>query len=1127
MKRILPILIALLWHAVSASAQHLSFAENKGQWAPQILFRAEIPNGALFLTTDGPVYNFAAGEDLIALHDALMTTGGQNPGQFMVKQHAYMFRFLSGTPASEATGSSPITYYENFFIGADSSRWVSHVQHFQKVLQKQVFEQIDLSFYSKGKDLKYDFIVHPKGKPQNIRMRLEGAPMLIDEHGRLIISTTVNQVTEDNPYAYQIINKDTIEVACKFKVENDILSFDLGHYNPNYTLVIDPNLIFSTYSGATSTSFYSYTSTYDNDGNTIIAALALGVGWPVSLGAYNNNFAGAFDVAVMKISPDGSNKLFATYLGSPSQDYPLSLTTNQQNNIYIAGHTDNAFFPITAGAAQPLSGGLIDMFISKLSSDGTQLMGSTYLGGAHNDGNLVMLPPNFANNKSPIAIRFHEPSHTLWLVAASISPNFPTTPNALLTINTDTLPVLVQIDSSLQQILYSTFIPANGRTSFQDLKFAANNKLYLAGGTVATNMGTVGALNPNFLGGETDGIVIKFDINSKAITAATYLGSADADIACKLAIEPISGKVYIGGNNTAGSYPATPALYNEPDARNYIQMLDSNLSQNLGAATFGTQNLLAISDMFIAPCKALGIAGMSFTPAGLPLTPDAFSTSGEFWLGNFNQSLTTVPYGTRYGYGGHTHSGTFHFDAEGNIHHSVCDVGGNFLTTANAWAPFKITNGFDMVSFKFNIMGDDSPVDFELAFAGDTVVCNPDSVSFINYSVNQSSYYWDFGNGQSSTDFEPIAYYDSPGLYQILLTATSTLCNTVGYDSVFIRVLPSGNIHPFISDTTVCGNVQPVILHLDSISPQDMANNYSIQWVSQQGTLTPAADGLSAALYSNQPQDITIHFIGIDNNNTCFADTSVTISVRHFDSSGVHVQPSNALLCSGDSVLITAAGGQSYLWEPDDFLSFVAPNSAFASPYGDINYTIYITDSNGCHYTREVPITVAERPHVDAGQDVTIRSGEAATLMGHTTAAEYYWQSDGTNQFHNILSPTLYPSEDSTLYYLYAVSELGCTHYDSVWVFVTDMRSPNAFTPNGDGRNDVFYPLARNRQAKVKVFQVFNRYGQLVYYTIKTGQGWDGTMNNRACDAGVYFYYLEYTIGDRQYVEKGDVTLIR
>src|SRR5690606_34948821 len=111
---------------------------------------------------------------------------------------------------------------------------------------------IDLKFYTDPQTnlLKYDFIVQPLANPAQIQWTYEGALDVKIKNETLYITTAVNEIVEQRPVAYQLIGNKKININCQYVLKKNILSFQLGNYDKNYPLIIDPALIFSTYSGS-------------------------------------------------------------------------------------------------------------------------------------------------------------------------------------------------------------------------------------------------------------------------------------------------------------------------------------------------------------------------------------------------------------------------------------------------------------------------------------------------------------------------------------------------------------------------------------------------------------------------------------------------------------------------------------------------------------------------------------------------------------------------------------------------------------------------------------------------------------------------------------------------------------
>jgi len=224
----------------------------------------------------------------------------------------------------------------------------------------------------------------------------------------------------------------------------------------------------------------------------------------------------------------------------------------------------------------------------------------------------------------------------------------------------------------------------------------------------------------------------------------------------------------------------------------------------------------------------------------------------------------------------------------------------------------------------------------------------------------------------------------------------------------------------------------------------------------------------------------------------------------------------------------------SYLWSgPADFTSTMQ-NPVIQSG-GSANegvYTVTVTDNaTGCDGKATTTLVITPIPPVpltNVSPTQTITYGGSVQLNADN--ALYYWwlPNDGTISNRNINDPVVSPTT-TTVYTVYGMDSLGCVDSAKITVEVLfdSISIPSAFTPNGDGLNDVFRPLGMTYQSLVE-FSVYNRWGQRVFTTSNKEQGWDGTFNGVKQDMDVYNYMLIVALEDgstRMY--KGNVTLVR
>ena len=293
-----------------------------------------------------------------------------------------------------------------------------------------------------------------------------------------------------------------------------------------------------------------------------------------------------------------------------------------------------------------------------------------------------------------------------------------------------------------------------------------------------------------------------------------------------------------------------------------------------------------------------------------------------------------------------------------------------------------------------------------------------------------------------------------------------------------------------------------------------------------------ANSSLSSLTVSNPiatPTDTTRYYVTIYNIHQCHADDSIQINVQ-LPVQAVAFSPYE--ICFGASVDLTSSGGFYYQWTPPTWLTNPAISNPISTPGSSITYTVKV--SNDCFSsTANVDVTVHPLPIVNAGNDTLIYRNTDAILNGISTGATYFWYPGDTN--NSILDPFLLQTTATplytTAYYLFATSSYGCNNVDTVVVTVdayTLVMLPTAFTPNGDGVNDVFRIVRYLNIQHLDEFAVYDRWGEKVFTTDIITDGWNGTYKGHPQEMGVYVWYVKARTYDGQDIlKKGNVTLIR
>jgi hypothetical protein len=261
-------------------------------------------------------------------------------------------------------------------------------------------------------------------------------------------------------------------------------------------------LIFSTYFGGKNMDT-ALDIELDSNKDIIVCGYTMSDNFPISSNVVDRNFTDQEPIGswygimgvegfVTKFSSDGSTLIFSTFLGGSGSENDISLVLDDLNNIYIAGETLSTDFPITPNAYQTTNQGGQDVFVVKLSADGSQMLYSTYLGGSGDEGIPII--------DSCIAL---DSSNAVVVTAATNSEYFPTTPNAYNRTyggNYDIFVSKLLVDGS--DLAYSTYIGGSDKDVSCDLILDSSDNIFVTGSTLSPNFPlSPNAYNSSFGGG--------------------------------------------------------------------------------------------------------------------------------------------------------------------------------------------------------------------------------------------------------------------------------------------------------------------------------------------------------------------------------------------------------------------------------------------------------------------------------------------------------------------------------------------------------------------------------------------------------------------------------------------------
>lgn len=235
--------------------------------------------------------------------------------------------------------------------------------------------------------------------------------------------------------------------------------------------------------------------------------------------------------------------------------------------------------------------------------------------------------------------------------------------------------------------------------------------------------------------------------------------------------------------------------------------------------------------------------------------------------------------------------------------------------------------------------------------------------------------------------------------------------------------------------------------------------------------------------------------------------------------------------CNGGFVMdahTLYAGAYHYQWSPAALVD--DDDSSYTTGYIESTQQFVLTAedlTSGCIGSDTVVVVRNPVPEVTVTPSATLIMSRDSVPLQASGATYYYWVPSKWLTNDTIADPVAYPRSPVS-YMVVGMNEQGCSDSAIVSIDITEnLFVPNAFTPNGDGINDVF-KIENIGYQGVEAFHVFNRWGNLIYETLDGTRGWDGTYKGKPADAGAYYYLIRLGMDDgTAKVFKGEIALLR
>ncbi len=1087
---------------LQANEPHIKYIPNYGQWKKNINYRADIKAGTVFLENNAITFDLFdrgflerlhAGDTVISLNDLTM------------KKHAYRMKFVNANDNLNCSSSLPSLEYYNYFLGNDHSKWVSGIHAYGHIRYNNIYDGISMDIYSEKGNLKYDFIIEPEHDPSIIKIKYEGLDGIeTGDDGILIELTSLGTIIEQRPVAFQVIDGKKKNVPCEYKLKGTKVTFYFPDgYDKNQELIIDPTLIFSTFTGSYANNF-GYTAAFDKYGFLYSGSSAFGQGYPTTTGAYMENFSGSqsgntVDVALSKFDTTGTVMKWSTYLGGHNDELPHSLIVNNDDELFVFGTTSSLDFPVTVnaydtsfngGTALNLANGLginynngTDIFVSRLNASGEQLLASTYIGGSGNDG--INNTGNNVNNAGPLRYNYADEvrgevmlqGSNVYIATCTRSTDFPIIGNVFQQVygGGNLEGCIIKLPNDLSAITWSSFLGADGDDAIYSIAVDGNNDIYVAGGTTSDSffVSSTSVLDTVFTGVRSDGFITHISQDGSAIQQSSYWGSDKYDQVYFVELDRYNNVYLLGQTEVTDSTFIYNAAYSSPTSGQFISKITPTLDSLIWSTVFGSgsgQPNISPTAFLVDLCNKIYLSGwggsvnnLSFLnnnagwTNGMDITFDAYQSTtdgSDFYLMVLEDDASNIVYGSYMGgpvSHEHVDGGTSRFDRKGKIYEAVCAGCGyysDFPTYAPNPGPVSDVNNSscNLAVFKFDFNLPIITADFIIPPFG----CEQYVIPFYDNSLTQgyTEYHWYFGDGDSSALANPTHTYANTGTYTITLIITDTsTCNLA--DTTVQTITIIGDSTYYLADENVCpGDSVPVgISNVDSL-------NY--QW-------TPST-WLSSDTISNPIAfpDSDITYTLLVSNGICvdtFIQNIFVYSVEIFAGN-------DTVVCSNSQPFYINSNSNgtatNFIWSSDNSFgdtlnTSVLDSSMVVNPstllYAQNYFYIMGINQYGCEVIDSLLIEISDYS-IQADSDQWICYGDTiqlhafSTVQGDSLTFQWFPASliIGTTDSSAI---TVSP-ENTSQYWVIVTSSLGCTKEDTITVTVSQLKDNTVYATSDE-----------------------------------------------------------------------------
>lgn len=1094
----------------------ISFIENKGQICdqynnprPDVLFTAKADGMSVHYKSNGFSYQIYKP---VTDHTAKSNADSSDFLSQKTMVHRIDVDFVNSNSSVDVVSEGMNADYDNYYL-TFSNKEILNIRNYNSIWYKSIYSGIDVHYFTKGGKLKYDYLVGPNIDYKQIKLEIKGANAVsVNNEGQLVLSTEIGDIVEEKPIVYQ----GTKQINASWKVEGNIVSFNIGNYDKNKALLIDPLTLvrhWGTYYGGGGDDMISDLKL--NSMGEIIGCGNTQSGSDIAtIGSYQDFFLGAGGF-IVKFASNGT-RIWGTYYHAGSflgYSNLSSISIDNNNNIYVCGTTSNSLTTVfaTSGAFQSsYNGGSWDGIFAKFDNSGARLYGSYY--GDFDFDQITSIALD--KNKN--------------IFMSGVSKSIPGT---ALTTNSSYQPnngggfydgFLVKFDSLFNR-QWGTFY---GDVGSEYLSYVAVDKVgnsYLLGNTTSSNNISTPGSHQIVPGGFMDMYLVKFDKYGNRKWATFYGGSSDefgntitSDTLCN---------IYIGGTtNSYSNNISTPSSY-QPAYSNsqmdgFIVKFDSSGVRQWGTY-YGGASTDEIKDLEISTDKTYLLVGgkmQSYVNEATPpfATIDAHQKShGSGFYSIFNLDGTRV-HSSYYGSSGSTNNDTQIIAIAMNTNSEV--IVGGFTDFRNV-SPYSydkylissqgshqvIHGGVGRDGFMAKMGACNVPISAEIVLHTN-ISCIGYFDSNIHIAASGGSsftYTWSpmtapAGTNISQAKTETQAYALLAGTY------TCNIMNSCGSSTAVIL-----NVTQPTLNLSVVSNTNSVCLG-DSINLTAYCDGV-VHWMTSP-VINPTSSGTVYTSVTYPPATETIVVYGRTSLSCPVTSTvEIPIIVKPVPYFGTLTSGGNGK-CEGSfrTFTVTANPASSYSWSVGS--STLSTNSAYMPPTDSV--TVIAFSPLGCKSSWTFPFKIRPKPKVTNLQDTVYFCSILDSVIVNPTITSgnppYLYYTFGL-MYSQTTSSFVITSSNTKKYY-YQVEDWYCISRDSVQV----MDLCTGFDENQDQKRlFTIYPNPNNGESWIRGndskspinIEIYDLTGRLIARDKYTQEQYKISLINY--ENGLYFIKLK------------------